>query len=58
MGGEEHPFTVSENMALRRIFAIQRIRSIETWRKLHNEELHNLCYSIYIIRMAPVVRTR
>jgi hypothetical protein len=31
-----------ENMVLRRIFGKKRNEVMEGWRKLHNEELHNL----------------
>jgi hypothetical protein len=36
---------------LRRIFGSKRNEVIGCWRKLHNEELHNLCSSPNIIRM-------
>jgi hypothetical protein len=45
---EEHRLRVSENWALRRIFGPKRD---EDWRKLHNDELHNLYSSPNIIRM-------
>jgi hypothetical protein len=34
---------VFENRVLRRIFGPKRDEVIGGWRKLHNEELHNLC---------------
>jgi hypothetical protein len=34
--------TLFENRVLRRIFGPQRDEVIGGWRKLHNEELHNL----------------
>jgi hypothetical protein len=40
-----------ENMALRRIFGPKRNEVTGGWRKLHNEELHNLYSSPSIIRM-------
>jgi hypothetical protein len=40
-----------ENRALRRIFWPKRDKIIRGRRKLHNEELHNLCSSPSIIRM-------
>jgi hypothetical protein len=43
---EEHRLRVFENRVLRRIFVLKR-----DWRKLHNEELHNLYSSPNIIRM-------
>jgi hypothetical protein len=36
-------------MVLRTIFAPKRADVKEGWRKLHNEELHNLYTSLYII---------
>jgi hypothetical protein len=42
---------VFENRVLRRIFGPKRDEVIGGWRKLHNEELHNLYSSPGIIRM-------
>jgi hypothetical protein len=42
---------VSENRAMRRIFGPKRDEMTGDWRKLHNEELHNLYSSPNIIRM-------
>jgi hypothetical protein len=39
---EEHRLRVFENRVLRRIFGPQRDELTGGWRKLHNEELHNL----------------
>jgi hypothetical protein len=39
---EEHKLRVFENRMLRRIFGPKRDRVTGEWRKLHNEELHNL----------------
>jgi hypothetical protein len=39
---EEHRLGVFENRVLRRIFGPKRDEVIAGWRKLHNEELHNL----------------
>jgi hypothetical protein len=36
---------------LRRIFGLRKIEMIGGWRKMHNEELYNLCSSPNIIRM-------
>jgi hypothetical protein len=41
---------VFENRVLRRIFGPKRDRVTGGWRKLHNEELHNLYSSPIIIR--------
>jgi hypothetical protein len=40
-----------ENRLLRRIFEPKRVEVTGSWRKLHNEELHNLYYSANIIGM-------
>jgi hypothetical protein len=42
---------VFENRVLRRIFGSKRDEVMGVWRKLHNEELHNLYSSLNIIRM-------
>jgi hypothetical protein len=47
---EEHRLTVFENRVLR-IFGPTRDEVMGDWRKLHNEELHNLYSSPNIIRM-------
>jgi hypothetical protein len=47
----EHRLTVFENRVLRRIFGPKRDEVTGGWRKLHNEELHNLYSSPNIIRM-------
>jgi hypothetical protein len=39
---EEHRVRVFENRVLRRIFGTKRDELKGGWRKLHNEELHNL----------------
>jgi len=39
---EEHRLRVFENRVLRRIFKPTREEGVGEWRKLHNEELHNL----------------
>jgi hypothetical protein len=41
---------VSGNRVLRRIFGLKRDGVIGDWRKLHNEQLHNLYSSPNIIR--------
>jgi hypothetical protein len=48
---EEHKLRVFENRVLRRIFGPKRNRVTGGWRKLHNEELHNLYTSPGIIRI-------
>jgi hypothetical protein len=49
---------VFENRVLRRIFGPMRDEVIGGWRKLHNEELHNLYPSPSIIRMIKPRRMR
>jgi hypothetical protein len=46
----KNTFGVSENRVLRRIFGPNRDEVRTDWRKLHNEELHNLCSSPNVIR--------
>jgi hypothetical protein len=48
---EVHRLSVFENTVLRRIFGPKRDEVTGGWRKLHNEELHNLFSSPTIIRM-------
>jgi hypothetical protein len=55
---EEHGLRVFENRVLRRIFDPKRDDVIGDWRKLHNEELHNLYSSPNIIRMFKSRRIR
>jgi hypothetical protein len=49
---------VFENRVLRRIFGPKRDEVTGDWRKLHNEELHNLYSSPDIIRMIKSRRMR
>jgi hypothetical protein len=42
---------VFKNSVVRRIFGPKRDEVAGDWRKLHNEELHNLCSSPSIIRI-------
>jgi hypothetical protein len=49
---------VFENRVLRRIFGPKRDDVTGDWRKLHNEELHNLYSSPDIIRMIKSRRVR
>jgi hypothetical protein len=55
---EEHKLKVFENRVLRKIFGQKRDKVTRTWRKLHNEELHNLYSSPSIIRMIKSRRMR
>jgi hypothetical protein len=49
---------VFEEKVLRRIFGPKRDEVMGNWRKLHNEELHNLYSSPNIIRMIKSKRMR
>jgi hypothetical protein len=49
---------VFENRVLRRIFGLKRDEVTGGWRKLHNEELHNLYSSPSIIRTIKSKRMR
>jgi hypothetical protein len=55
---EEHRLRVFENRVLRRIFGQKRDEVTGEWRKLHNEELHNLYSSSSIIRIIKSRRMR
>jgi hypothetical protein len=55
---EEHKLRVFEKRVLRRIFGPKRDGVMEGWRKLHNEELHNLYSSPSIIRVIKSRRMR
>jgi hypothetical protein len=48
---EERRLRVFENSVLRRIFGPKRDEVTGEWRKLHNEELHDLYSSPSIIRI-------
>jgi hypothetical protein len=49
---------VFENRVLRRIFGLKRHEVMGGWRKLHNEEFHNLYSLPNIIRMNKSKRMR
>jgi hypothetical protein len=49
---------VFENRVLRRIFEPKREEVMGDWRKLHNEELHNLYSLPNIVRMIKSRRMR
>jgi hypothetical protein len=55
---KEHKLRVFENRVLRRIFGPKRNGVTGGWRKLHNEELHNLYSSPSIIRIIMSRRMR
>jgi hypothetical protein len=47
-----------EKRMLRKIFGPKRKEVTEGWRKLHNEELHDLCCSTNIIQVTKSRRVR
>jgi hypothetical protein len=49
---------VFENRVLRRMFEPKRDEETGGWKKLHNEELHNLYFSTDIIRMIKSSRMK
>jgi hypothetical protein len=53
----EHRLKVFENTVLRRIFGPKRVED-ESWRKLHNDELHSLYSSPNIVRVIKPRRMR
>jgi hypothetical protein len=55
--GEEHRLRVFENRVLRKIFGPKREED-GSWRKLHNDELHNLYSSPNIVREIKSRRIR
>jgi hypothetical protein len=55
---EEHRLRVFENRVLRKIFGPKRGEVIGGWKKLHNEELHNLYCWPRIIRIIKSRRMR
>jgi hypothetical protein len=55
---EEHRLRVFENRVLRGIFLPKGDEVRGDWRKLHNEELHNLYFLSSIIRMIKSRRMR
>jgi hypothetical protein len=55
---EEHGYRMSENRVLRGIFGPKGEEVAGGWRRLHNEELHNLYNSPSIIRAIKSRRMR
>jgi hypothetical protein len=55
---EKHILRIYENRMLRRVFGPKREEVVGAWRRLHNEELHNLHASPNIIRVIKSRRMR
>jgi hypothetical protein len=55
---EEHGLKIFQNRVLKKIFRPKEDEAIKGWRKLHNEDLHNLNSSTNIIRILYSRRTR
>jgi hypothetical protein len=55
--GEEHKLRVFENRVLRKIFGRKREEDV-SWRKLHNDELHDLYSSPNIVWVIESRRIR
>jgi hypothetical protein len=55
---EEHRLRVFENRVVRKIFGPKRDEVAGKWRKLHNEQLHDLYFSPSIIRIIKERRMR
>jgi len=55
---EERKLRVFEKMVLRRIFGARRDKVTGEWRRLHNEELNDLCSSPNIVRVIKPRRMR
>jgi hypothetical protein len=53
-----YTYVYNDNRVLRRIFGPKRDEVTGGWRKLHNEELHNMYSSPSIIRMIKSRRKR
>jgi len=55
---EERKLRVFENLVLRIIFGPRRDEVTGEWRRLHNDELNDLCYSPNIVRVIKSRRMR
>ena len=55
---DEHRLRVFENRVLRRVFGPKRDEVTGEWRKLHNEELMDLCSLPNIVRVVKSRRMR
>ena len=48
---EERRLSMTENRVLRRIIGLRRDETTGEWRKLYNEELHDLYFAPDVIRV-------
>jgi len=48
---KEHGLRVFDNRVLRRIFEPKRNEATEEWKRLHKEELYDLCSSTNVMRL-------
>ena len=55
--GEERRLRAFVNRVLGRIFGSRRDEVTGRWRKLHNEELNDLYFSLNIIRVIKIEKT-
>ena len=55
--GEERRLRAFVNRVLGRIFGSRRDEVTGRWRKLHNEELNDLYFSLSIIRVIKIEKT-
>jgi uncharacterized membrane protein len=55
---EEHRLRLFENTVMKRIFGPKRDEVTVEWGKLHNEELHNLYYSLSTLQVIKSRRMR
>jgi hypothetical protein len=55
---EEHRLRAFENRVLKKIFGLKKEEVTGRWRKLHNEEFHDLYSSPSIIKIIKLRRMR
>ena len=55
---EKHRLRVFENRVLRRIFGPNSDKGTVEWRKIHNEELNEMCSSLSIVQVIKLRRMR